>query len=72
MCVCMQNPKIFYQWLSDKQALYIARPARLDLTAQYMNKVHHQALQFIDEPTAAADDEFAFRRVVIGKAQSID
>ena len=40
------DPVAFYQWLSDSKALYMAEPARYDLTERYMNTVHHQNIKF--------------------------
>lgn len=46
-CQCNPtDPVAFYQWLSDNRALYIAEPARYDLTERYMHLVHRQQIKF--------------------------
>ncbi len=41
------DPVAFFKWLSKGKALYMAEPARYDLTERYMNTVHHQKINFI-------------------------
>ena len=41
------DPVIFFNWLSNEHALYIAEPWRFDLTKKYMNLVHDQKLNFV-------------------------
>jgi hypothetical protein len=40
------DPIAIYQWLSNEQAIYIAKPTRFDLTEKYMRLIHHQNLHF--------------------------
>ena len=48
LCNCdATKPEIFFTWLSQKNALYLAENNRLDITKSYMKALYNQELQFL-------------------------
>ncbi len=48
LCKCdATKPEIFFKWLSQENALYLAEKNRLDITRSYMKAVYNQDLQFL-------------------------
>ena len=50
MCGCRaSDPVAFYRWLASREALYIAKPRRYNLTERYMRIIHGQKLAFVPD-----------------------
>ena len=57
LCGCdAMDPKAFFRFMQSKNALYMADENRYELTARYMNAVHHINLQFAPQHNKPVPD----------------
>lgn len=56
LCGCdATDPVQFFTWLAEQDAIYLAEPQRVDITANHMRVVHGMPLRFVHAEEVALD-----------------